>query len=116
MSFRSIYDLAKVQTVIDGAPFGEQIFPARLTLLGTTQGQVQVKLYGAGLIDEDDPDSGMRWVEADYLPDAKVSLNEASGRLVITGTSTAMVNDQMLRPEQAQVRYDVEPKECEGCR
>lgn len=114
MSFDPIYDRAVTQPVIDGKPFGDELNPSRVTLLGDTPGQIMVKIYVAGLIDEENPEGGYRWLEADSITDATVTAQ--GNTLLIEGTSQFLLREPGLVPGDATMQYVVSPKGCASCR
>lgn len=115
MSFKPVYDLTSIQQFVDGAPFGDPLSPSRVTLLGSAPGMVTAKIYVPGLIDEDDTEGGWRWIEADTVTGATVTDNPRGG-IVIEGVSQHMIEDVGLPLVDATVRFEVEVKECAGCR
>lgn len=115
MSFLPVYDSAVVQPYIDGKPFDSELNPARVTFLGSTPGQITAKIFSAGLIDDEDPDSGYRWIETDHITDATVS-EAGSGELMLDGTSENLMRHAGLAAEDAAIRYHIIPKGCANCR
>lgn len=108
---RSTYDRSRVTQFGGLEPEGHQ-FEGRVTLLGSTPGQIHVKAYAWTLVaDEDRP----RWHEVDHLVDCTVEERQDGG-INVNGLSTKMMVDGEMSPRDSDVRWEVEWKPCPTCR
>lgn len=109
-------DLATVREYGGLAEEGEPLKPARVTTLGSTSGMVQAKLYIFGTDEGDEEDVVPRWREHDTLIGATITTNDRDGSVTVEGKSTRLVNELMLKPSDADVRWEIKPAGCVSCR
>lgn len=87
-------------------PDGEVYRDCRLTMNGKPADVVLYSLHT-------DPDH--KWVAVDRLTNAKI-IDNSDGSKTITGRSQELIDVVGTDPANAEVRWEVKPKGCIGCR
>lgn len=105
-------DLAEVREYGGIEAEGTVISPARLQTLGSTPGMSTAKLYrwtptGDGMAGQ--------WEEWDHLELATTTNND-DGSVTVVGRSEKLGNEVGLVGQDAEVRWEVKPRGCAGCR